>query len=193
MTTYKVIVAEFVTVDGLMEDPDGSGGTAGGGWAFRYGSAAVSGDKFRLGSVLDTGVQLLGRMTWELFGRIFSARDDDFSGQMNAMEKLVVSSSVRDVSAWSNSTLVQGELAAAVRERLQHQDVLVLGSGSVVDQLAAAGLIDEFRLMVFPTVLGAGRRLFSADAAPMDLELTLSEDVGAGVLRQIYRRNPSND
>jgi dihydrofolate reductase len=190
---HKVIVAEFVTVDGLMQDPDGSGGTAGGGWAFRYGSAAVSGDKFRLGPVLDTGVQLLGRTTWELFGRIFSTRDDAFSGQMNAMEKLVVSSSLRDVSAWSNSTMVQGELAAAVHERIQHQDVLVLGSGSVVDQLAAAGLVDEFRLMVFPTVLGRGRRLFSSDAAPIDLQLTLSEDVGAGVLRQIYRRRPSSD
>ncbi|AYF75897.1 riboflavin biosynthesis protein RibD [Nocardia yunnanensis] len=188
---YKVIVAEFVTVDGLMQDPDGSGGTAGGGWAFRYGPTPVAGDKFRLGPVLDTAVQLLGRTTWELFGRIFSSRDDTFSTQMNVMEKLVVSSSLRDVSAWSNSTLVHGELAAAVSERLQRQDVLVLGSGSVVDQLIASSMVDEFRLMIFPTVLGTGRRLFNAQATPFDLDLAVNEDVGGGVLRQIYRRRPS--
>lgn len=191
---YKVTVAEFVTLDGRMQDPDGSGETAGGGWAFRYGPGPVSGDKFRFGSVLDTGVQLLGRTTWELFGRIFSSRNDPFSEQMNAMEKLVVSTSLEDAGAWSNSTLVHGDLAATVRERMENQDVVVLGSGSVVDQLIAAGLVDQFRLLVFPTVLGAGRRLFAGDTVPsFDLELDLSEEVGAGVLLQIYTRGSAGN
>ncbi len=88
---HKIIVAQFVTLDGVVDDPDGSGGTPHGGWAFRYGPGPVSGDKFLMGSVLETGVKLLGRTTWELRTRIFPTRDDEFSRRLNAMEKLVVS------------------------------------------------------------------------------------------------------
>ncbi|MBN9111646.1 MAG: dihydrofolate reductase family protein [Pseudonocardia sp.] len=183
---HKVIVAQFVTLDGIVEDPDGSGGTPHGGWAFRHGPGPVSGDKFHLGSVLDTGVKLLGRTTWELFSRIFPTRDDEFSRRLNAMEKLVASNSLDDTDRWANSTLLQGELVAAVRDRLHRQDVLVTGSASVVDQLVAHDLVDEFRLLVFPTVVGKGRRLF--DGATLDLDLASSEDAGSGVLRQIYER-----
>lgn len=185
---HKVIVAEFVTLDGVVEDPDGSGGTEHGGWAFRYGPGPVSGDKFHMSGVLDTGVKLVGRATWELFARIFPTRDDGFSQRLNAMEKLVVSRSGVDVGRWANSTLLDGDLIEAVSERVRHQDVMVTGSGSVVDQLVAHDLVDEFRLLVFPTVIGKGRRLFDGAAAPLDLELVTSEDAGAGVLRQVYER-----
>jgi dihydrofolate reductase len=89
----KVIVIQFSSLDGVVEDPDGREGTPSGGWAFRYGQEAVAGDKFDLGEVLDTGVLLLGRRTWELFSTIWPGRDDPFSRKMNAIEKLVVSRS----------------------------------------------------------------------------------------------------
>jgi dihydrofolate reductase len=187
-TTHKVIVAQFVSLDGVTEDPDGSGGTRHGGWAFRFGPEAVAGDKFRMGPVLDTGVKVVGRTTWELFSRLFPTRDDDFSRRLNAMEKLVVSTSLTDVSAWNNSTLLQGDLATAITERVRHQDVMVTGSGSVVDQLVARDLVDEYRLLVFPVVLGKGHRLFDGAVAPLDLDLVSSEDAGAGVLRHVYAR-----
>jgi dihydrofolate reductase len=185
---HKVIVGQFVTLDGVTEDPDGSAGTQHGGWMFRYGPEAVAGDKFRLGTVLDTGVKVLGRATWELLGGIFATRDDDFSRALAAMEKIVVSRSLTDVSHWANSTLLDGDLLDVVRERVRHQDVVVVGSGSVVDQLLAHDLVDEFRLVVFPLVLGKGHRVFDGTTAPLDLELVSSEDAGPGVLRQTYTR-----
>ena len=90
----RVIVIEFLSLDGVMHDPDGSDGSPQGGWAFRYGQEAVAGDKFGLGEVLDTGAMLLGRRTWELFAKIWPGRDDPFSAKMNAMPKLVVSRSL---------------------------------------------------------------------------------------------------
>ena len=188
---HKVIVAQFVSLDGVTDDPDGSAGTPHGGWAFRYGPGPVSGDKFALGPVLDTGVKLLGRATWELFAGLFPARDDEFSRRLTAMDKLVASRTLTDVDRWANSTLLDGDLVGTVRARARHQDVLVTGSGSVVDQLVAHDVVDEFRLLVFPLVLGKGRRLFDGAAAALDLELVSSVDAGSGVLRQVYERKGS--
>ncbi len=184
----KVIVAQFVSLDGVTEDPDGSGGTPYGGWAFRN-PAAVAGDKFRLGPVLDTGVMLLGRTTWQLFAGLFARRTDDFSRKLTAMQKLVASCSLDHVDGWAHSTLLTGDLVAEVQGRRATQDVVVTGSGSVVDTLVAHDLADQYRLLVFPTVLGKGRKLFDATNAPLDLRLAVSEDVGGGVLRQIYDRH----
>jgi dihydrofolate reductase len=184
----KIIVAQFVTLDGVVEDPDGSAGTPGGGWAFRR-PELVAGDKFRLGPVLDTGVKLLGRTTWQLFAGLFPQRTDDFSRKLTAMEKLVASRSLDRVDAWANSTLLRGDLVAEVQRRRATQDVLVTGSASVVDTLVAHDLVDQYRLLVFPVVLGKGRRLFDAAGAPTDLRLVASEDAGGGVLRQTYDRH----
>src|SRR4051812_40370957 len=106
----KVIVIQFVTVDGIVEDPDGSGGTAEGGWAFRFGPESVAGDKFRLGPILETGVLLLGRRTWELFSRLWPSRTDEFATAMNRIPKLVVSRTAPVLDVWSNSVLVDGDL-----------------------------------------------------------------------------------
>jgi dihydrofolate reductase len=184
----KIIAAQFVSLDGVTEDPDGSGGTPFGGWAFRN-PAAVAGDKFRLGPVLDTGVMLLGRRTWQLFAALFPHRTDDFSRKLTAMDKLVASRSLDRVDAWAHSTLLTGDLVAAVQRRRATQDVVVTGSGSVVDTLVAHDLVDQYRLLVFPTVLGKGRRLFDATSTALDLRLAASEDVGGGVLHQIYDRH----
>ena len=182
----KVIVNQFVSLDGIVTDPDGSGGTAGGGWAFRHGPEPVSGDKFRLGSILETGVMLYGRTTWELLGRLLSVRTDDFSVAMTKLDKIVVSNTLTDVSAWSNSRLADGTLAEIVEAERAHRDVVVVGSTSVVRALQAADLVDEYRLMVFPTVVGAGERLFGA-TPPVDLSLISVDQVGPAVL-STYRR-----
>ncbi|MFC0546186.1 dihydrofolate reductase family protein [Kutzneria chonburiensis] len=184
----KVIVAQFVSLDGVTDDPDGSAGTPNGGWAFRYGPGPVAGDKFALGALLRTGVNLLGRTTWELFAGLFASREDDFSRALTAMDKIVATRSGVDVGRWANSTALETDLVSTVRDRVRHQDVVVTGSGCVVDQLIAQDLVDEFRLLVFPTVLGKGRRIFDAASAPLDLTLVSSEDAGSGVLRQVYTR-----
>ena len=181
----SVIVIEFVTLDGIVSDPDGSGGTPAGGWAFRHGPETVAGDKFRLGSTLDDGVLLLGRTTWQLFSRIWPGRDDRFAARMNAAPKLVVSRSLTDVSAWANSQVIDGSLIDAVKR--EDRDVIITGSLSVVRALMSEGLIDEYRLLIFPTVLGAGRRLFPDDGPRADLECVSAERAGAAVLTQ-YRR-----
>ncbi|MEU5538872.1 dihydrofolate reductase family protein [Streptomyces sp. NPDC020362] len=176
----SVIVIEFTTLDGIASDPDGSAGTPLGGWAFRYGPEAVAGDKFRLGSTLDNGVLLLGRTTWQLFSRLWPGRDTPFAARMNAVPKLVASRAPTDSSAWANSQVLDGDLLDTVRH--EQRDVVITGSLSIVHQLMAADLIDEYRLLTFPTVLGTGRRLFPADCLRTDLECHGAERIGAAVL-----------
>src|SRR3974377_1558265 len=111
----SVIVIEFITLDGIVSDPDGFDGTVGGGWAFRPGPEAIAGDKFRLGSTLDDGVLLLGRKTWQMFSRIWPSRDDPFSARMNAVPKLVASRALADTSAWENSQVIDDDVTAVVK------------------------------------------------------------------------------
>jgi dihydrofolate reductase len=181
----SVIVIEFITLDGIVTDPDGSGGTPAGGWVFRHGPEAVAGDPFRLGSVLDEGVLLLGRKTWELFSRIWPGRDDPFSARMNAVPKLVATRTLTSTSAWANSQAVDGDIIDAVKR--QQRDVIIMGSLSLVHTLMGNDLIDEYRLLTFPTVLGAGERLFPTDGLPAYLELLSAGQARAGVLAR-YRR-----
>ncbi|MFI6267226.1 dihydrofolate reductase family protein [Micromonospora sp. NPDC051006] len=186
----QLIVIEFVTLDGVIQDPDGSGGQPWGGWAFRYGPEAVAGDKFKLGDVLDTGVMVLGRATWQLFSRIWPSRTDDFSQKMNALPKVVASRSLSDVTEWDNSTLLSGDLVTEMSKLKQTRDVVVTGSISVVDTLRAHDLVDQYRLLVFPVVLGQGRRLFDQPGRPVNLELGAAETVGQAV-RLTYDRKPA--
>jgi len=176
----SVIVIEFITLDGIVSDPDGSDGTATGGWAFRHGRETVTQNPFRLGNELDDGVLLLGRKTWQLFSRIWPGRDDPFSARMNAVPKLVASRTLADASAWENSRVIDGDVADVVKR--EERDVVVMGSLSVVRELMAADLIDEYRLLTFPTILGTGERLFPAGGQPAYLECLSAEQAGATVL-----------
>jgi dihydrofolate reductase len=178
----RVIVIQFITLDGVIEDPDGSGGSPEGGWAFRFGPEAVAGDKFKLGSRLDTGALLFGRETWQLFAKLWPGRSDKFSTQMNAAPKWVASRTLVDVSAWSNSRLIEGELTAEVQSLRGERDVIVIGSTSVVHALMERDLVDEYRLLVFPTVLGRGGRLFTGHTPVGDLRLASAEQSGAAAL-----------
>ena len=181
----SVIVIEFITLDGIVSDPDGSDGTPVGGWAFRHGRETVAGDKFRLGRTLDEGVMLLGRTTWEMFSRIWPGRDDPFSARMNAVPKLVASRTLTDASAWANSRLIDGDVVDTVKH--EQRDVIITGSLSVVHALMAADLIDEYRLQIFPAALGTGDRLFPADRTPAYLECLSAEQAGAAVLARYER------
>lgn len=175
----KLIVIQFVTLDGVVEDPDGRGGTAFGGWAFRFGPEAIAGDKFRLGTILESGVLLFGRQTWEHFSRLWPARTDTFSTAMNQASKAVVTRGTPDLTAWSQSTVLAGDLLEGVARIAQERDVVVIGSTSVVHQLAAANAVDEYRLLTFPTVVAEGARLFTV---PVDLELVSVDAIGPATL-----------
>jgi dihydrofolate reductase len=183
----KVIVIEFVTLDGVIHDPDGSEGTARGGWMFRYGPEAVTNDPFRLGALLDTGALLLGRRTWQHFTKVWPGRDDPFSAKMNAMPKLVASRSLDSVADWENSTVLPGDLEAEVGQRKREQEILVMGSASVTRALMAGDLVDEYRLLVFPLVLGEGTRLFPEGTPPASLALTSAGAAGP-LARLTYTR-----
>jgi dihydrofolate reductase len=181
----KIIIGEFLTLDGVVDDPDGTWGAAHGGWALRHGPQVFGGDKLRLADVLATGALLLGRGTWQMFAGRWPQRDGAFADAMNAARKYVASTTITDVSAWSNSSLLEGDLTDAVERIRRDGDVAVIGSPGLAQQLAAADMVDEYRLFVLPTVAGAGMRLFG-DGPPAHLEMMTADAVGEGVLLQ-YR------
>jgi dihydrofolate reductase len=184
---YRTIVIAFSTVDGVTEDPDGRDGTPNGGWAFRHGPEVVGGDKFKLGPILETGVLLLGRRTWQQFSRLWPGRTDDFSAAMNRIPKLVVSHNVIDLCAWENSSLLSGDLFDAIAKQRTVRDVVVVGSASIVHALAERDLVDEYRVLVFPDLLGRGTRLFTAETTPSQLRQVSAETTGPALLVRYER------
>jgi dihydrofolate reductase len=180
-----VIVNEFVSLDGVVTDPDGSGGTAAGGWAFRHGPETHGGDKFRLGELMDTGVLLLGKNTWQLFSKLWPNRTDEFSTRMNKMAKVVVSHSLTDLSVFPNSTLMEGSLTDYVRS--ESRTIAVTGSLSVVHALQAADLVDEYRLMTLPSIVGTGEKVFGPSDTPVHLKLASVLQTGAASLATYVR------
>jgi dihydrofolate reductase len=175
----KLIVIQFITLDGVVEDPDGSDHTSFGGWAMRYGPQGVAGDKFRLGPILHDGLLLFGRRTWQHFSTLWPTREDGFSQAMNAATKVVVTHRPLDAGAWSNSHTVDQPLQEWLQATTPSSDVVVIGSGTVVEELIGADLVDEYRLLVFPTAIGQGRRLFPTRR---NLDLVAVEQVGPAAL-----------
>ncbi len=175
----KIVVSQFVTLDGVIEDPGGSEGHPRGGWAFQYDRGPV-GDQFKLDEVMASDALLLGRTTYEGFAAAWPSREGEFADKFNGMRKYVVSSTLADPD-WNNTTVIApAELAARVAE-LRAQDggdVLVNGSAQLVRALMDHDLVDEYRLMVFPVVLGEGKRLFTDGGEPTPLRLTDSKQAG---------------
>ena len=182
----RIILAQFITLDGVVEDPDGSDGTSFGGWAFRHGREAVAGDKFAYGPIMQTGVFLFGRITWEYFSTLWPGRDDPFARDLNAADKAVATRSGVDLDRWQNSRTVDGDVLDWARQESVDRDVVIVGSGSLVDLFINASAVDEYRLRIFPTAAGAGRRLFPNGAR---LELVSTERMGPSVLT-IYTAGP---
>jgi dihydrofolate reductase len=185
----KLVVTEFVSVDGVFEDPGGAEGYEHGGWTFEY-DRGRDGDKFKLDELMEAKVQLLGRVTYERFAEAWPSREGEFADRLNSDPKYVVSSTLKDPE-WQNTTVISGDAAEEVAKLKGRADgpILVAGSGTLVRALLEADLVDELRLMVFPTVLGRGKRLFPEGIDRLKLKLTQAKQVGSdGVQIQIYER-----
>jgi dihydrofolate reductase len=183
----RIVVTEFVSLDGVMEDPGGSENFAQGGWSFKI-SRGDEGDKFKLDETFASEALLLGRVTYEGFAEAWPSRDGEFADKFNNMPKYVVSSTLGDPE-WNNSTVLKGDLVEEVRKLKQDQDgdIVVHGSARLVQTLIEHDLVDELRLMVYPVVLGSGKRLFGDTSDGKPLRLVESKVVGDGVSILIYR------
>lgn len=180
----RIVVSEFVSLDGVMEDPGGSEGTPAGGWAFRF-ERGADGDAYKLEELRVAEAMLLGRVTYEGFAAAWPSIEDEqgFAEKMNGMPKYVVSSTLERAD-WQNSTILPGDPVAevtALKRRLAGS-ILVAGSMSLVHTLHDAGLVDEYRLMIYPTVLGSGKRLFRDGAAAAGYEAVDVRPAGAVAL-----------
>jgi dihydrofolate reductase len=178
----RVVITEFITLDGVIEDPGGSEGTEHAGWSFKF-NRGEDGDRFKTDELIASDAQLLGRVTYEGFAAAWPNMNDTggFGERMNSMPKYVVSSTLTDEAAdWENSTVLRGDWAGEVG-RLKDEiagDILVAGSAQLVRGLGEAGLIDEYRLMLFPVILGSGKRLFEGPLAHTTLRLVAQTPVG---------------
>jgi dihydrofolate reductase len=185
----KLVVTEFVSVDGVHEDPGGSEDFEHGGWTFEY-DRGDDGNKFKLDELMEAEVQLLGRVTYEGFAAAWPTREGEFADKLNSDPKYVVSTTLTD-PAWENTTVISDDVAAAVAGLKERTDgtILVSGSATLVGTLLDADLVDELRLMVFPTILGRGKRLFPDGIDRLKFELAEARTVGPdGVQVQVYER-----
>jgi dihydrofolate reductase len=185
----KLVVSEFISLDGVIEDPGGSEGSANGGWTFRF--PAPEGQQVKFDELMASDVQLLGRVTYTGFAANWPQMEEaagEFGARMNQMPKVVVSTTLTEAT-WQNTTIVAGDVPAAVA-RLKERyagDVLVAGSATLVRTLREHRLVDEYRLMVHPVLLGTGKRLFQDGAPAGDLALVDFRRVGPDVLLLTYR------
>ena len=174
----KVVVSQFISLDGVIEDPGGAEEFDRGGWAFKF-DRGPEGDKFKLDEVMASEVLLLGRVTYEGFAEAWPSRSGDFADKINGMPKYVVSATLKDPE-WNNSTVIGGDVAEAVARLRQDVDgdILVNDSVQLVQTLMEHDLVDEYRLMVFPTILGAGKRLFGETSHAAALRLVDAKPAG---------------
>jgi dihydrofolate reductase len=182
----RIVVTEFVSLDGVMEDPGGAENFRHGGWSFEI-SRGDEGNKFKLDETLSSEALLLGRATYEGFAAAWPSREGEFADKFNTMPKYVVSSTLEEPE-WNNSTVLKGDVADEVAKLRQEQDgdIVVHGSARLVQTLLERDLVDELRLMVFPVVLGSGKRLFDGLSDKKPLRLVDSKVVGDGVAILIY-------
>jgi dihydrofolate reductase len=186
----KIVVTEFISLDGVIEDPGGAEGFEHGGWSFQFNDP--DGMKYKLDETMEHDALLLGRITYEGFAAAWPGMTDEvgFADKMNSMPKYVVSSALERAD-WNNSTVLRGDLPEEVRALKEQPggDILVAGSASLVRGLVAHDLVDEFRLMVFPIVLGGGKRLFDGVSGTPVLELADVRRLGSGTLILTYHRS----
>lgn len=187
----RIVVTEFISLDGVIEAPGGGEDFEHAGWTFAI-ERGPEGDKFKLDETMGSAALLLGRRTYEGFAAAWPSMAGQFADKFNSMPKFVVSSTLKDPE-WSNATVLSGDLAdevSALRNRFDG-DIVVHGSAQLVQALIENDLVDELRLMVFPVVLGSGKRLFGAAGEKKNLRLEDSKIVGDGVAIIIYR--PAGD
>jgi dihydrofolate reductase len=184
----RIVVTEFISLDGVIEAPGGDEDFKHAGWTFDI-ERGDEGNQFKLDETMSSAALLLGRRTYEGFAAAWPERDGEFADKFNTMPKYVVSSTLRD-PAWTNTTVLDGDLVDEVTRLTKEQDgdIVVHGSAQLVQALVENDLVDEFHLMVFPVVLGAGKRLFGETTDKKRLQLSSSTVVGDGVAIQVYTR-----
>jgi dihydrofolate reductase len=184
----RIVVTEFISLDGVIEDPGGAEDFKHSGWSFEI-SRGDEGNQFKLDETVGSEALLLGRVTYEGFADAWPSREGEFADKFNNMPKYVVSSTLTDPE-WTNSTVLEGDLGAAVSDvKARHDgDIVVHGSAQLVQELIERDLVDELRLMIFPVVLGTGKRLFGETSDKKPLRLADSKTVGDGVTILVYQR-----
>ena len=183
----RIIVSEFITLDGVMDDPGGADKTERGGWAFQF-ERGPEGDRFKLEETMAAGALLLGQVTYEGFAAAWPSRTGEFADKMNSMPKYVVSSRLAG-PRWNNTMLINGNVEEEVSKlkAMPGGDILVAGSGGLVNTLMQHDLVDELRLMVYPVILGKGKRLFQDGLERLPLRLVEAKPVGSGILTLVYQ------
>jgi dihydrofolate reductase len=182
----KLIVSEFVTLDGVMEAPGGEPTHPHSGWVGDYMSSAQQ--EYKLNEVLEAESLLLGRVTYESFAGAWPEREGPFADKMNSMPKHVVSSTLEDPLEWNNSTLIKGDVAEEVG-KLKEGDggpIVVAGSATLVHALIENDLVDELRLMIFPVMIGGGLRPFPESHQKKPFEVTDTKTFDSGVAVYTY-------
>jgi dihydrofolate reductase len=187
----RIVVTEFVSLDGVVEDPGGSEDFKYGGWSFEF-DRGPEGNEFKLDETRASAALLLGRVTYEGFAEAWPSREGEFADKLNSMPKYVVSSTLTQPE-WTNSTVLQGDDLVGAVSKLRQEidgDVVVHGSAQLAQTLIAHDLVDELRLMVFPVVLGTGKRIFGDPGEKKTLRLVDSKVVGDGVVILTYAAAP---
>jgi dihydrofolate reductase len=186
----RIVVTEFISLDGVIEDPGGSEGFEHGGWTFRF-DAGPELETFKFEELQASDAQLLGRVTYDHFAEAWPTMEGtgEFGEKMNSMPKYVVSTTLEN-PAWNNTTVIRGDVAGEVRKLKERYegDILVAGSSRLVQSLIEQDLVDELRLMVYPILLGTGKRLFGDTSDAKRLQLAGTTPLGDGVTILTYRR-----
>jgi dihydrofolate reductase len=184
----KLVVTEFVSLDGIIEDPGGAESFRHGGWTFEFQTGDASG-QFKFKELMASDAQLLGRVTYEGFAKAWPTMEGtgEFGEKMNSMPKYVVSSTLTEPT-WENTTVLSGDLTSEVNALKQQYegDILVAGSARLVQGLLERDLVDELRLMVFPILLGGGKPLFGDLGDKLRLERGETLELGDGVVVLTY-------
>jgi dihydrofolate reductase len=190
----KLVVNEFMSLDGVVQAPGGadedtSGGFAHGGWHMRYMESVAQ--QSALGAIVEAGGFVLGRRTYEIFAAYWpnaSAEEQVIAEPLNTKPKYVASTTLRDPLEWENSSVLKGDVAEAVRALKEEDgaDLHVIGSTELVKTLTEHRLVDEYRLMIDPIVLGGGKRMFRDDATLRELKLVHGEVTSSGVFLVTY-------
>jgi len=182
----RIIVTEFVSLDGVMEAPGGGEAYKHAGWTFEI-NRGEEGNTFKLKETFDSEALLLGRVTYEGFARAWPSLKGEFADKFNSMPKYVVSSTLKNAD-WNNSTILSGDVIDEISrlKKTLKGNIVVHGSAQLVQALVANDLVDELRLMVFPVVLGSGKKLFGEMGAKRSMKLVSSQAVGDGVEILIY-------
>jgi dihydrofolate reductase len=189
----RIVVTEFVSLDGVIEAPGGGEEFEHAGWTFEIDRGA-DGDRFKLDETMSSEALLLGRRTYEGFAAAWPSMKGDFADKFNSMPKYVVSSTLQEPE-WNNSRVLGGDAVEEVSKLKQgtEGDIVVHGSAQLAQTLLEHGLVDELRLMVFPVVLGKGKRLFGATSGKRPLRLSDSKTVGDGIAVFVYEALPVQD